>query len=359
LVPSTPQRAGFSSNNRSVGNSTFQSGGTTTTLKRSSLRSNSASNVHNFSKADIVPVIVPRASSGGELVTGSRSDAGDVAPVLPKVTRRADPSSDSRKESNDVEPVIPRASSTMEIASDSAPISTSKSGRRLEAAPDSKKESADTATAVPNPRANARMEMASDSAPALLKANKKLDSGTDSKKESADAVPVILISDSRREPSAGRVSPFRIQSRYAELRKLAHAKIDRGSKTTGTDDFNCQIFLPRKNGVFQTISSEETRKDVKCGPVDRTEFSNSSEPNASVRSENCMICTHLYVLCAPTTFIHILFHNCQWFLISFIMCFNAPTNRATTFFLLFRLCSFIMCYRVCIACLCPYMYVMT
>ncbi|AQK47262.1 Katanin p80 WD40 repeat-containing subunit B1-like protein [Zea mays] len=286
LVPSTPQRAGFSSNNRSVGNSTFQSGGTTTTLKRSSLRSNSASNVHNFSKADIVPVIVPRASSGGELVTGSRSDAGDVAPVLPKVTRRADPSSDSRKESNDVEPVIPRASSTMEIASDSAPISTSKSGRRLEAAPDSKKESADTAPAVPNPRANARMEMASDSAPALLKTNKKLDSGTDSKKESADAVPVILISDSRREPSAGRVSPFRIQSRYAELRKLAHAKIDRGSKTTGTDDFNCQIFLPRKNGVFQTISSEETRKDVKCGPVDRTEFSNSSEPNASVRSEN-------------------------------------------------------------------------
>jgi katanin p80 WD40 repeat-containing subunit B1 len=115
-----------------------------------------------------------------------------------------------------------------------------------------------------------------------------------------------MISDSRREPSAGRVSPFRIQSRYAELRKLTHAKtdsnkVDSGSKITETDDFNCQIFIPRRNGVFQTISSEESREDVKCGPVDRMGFSNSSEPNASVRSENCMICTHLYVLCAATT----------------------------------------------------------
>jgi katanin p80 WD40 repeat-containing subunit B1 len=269
-----------------------------------------------------VPVIVPRTSSGGELATDSRSDAADVAPVLPKVTRRVDPATDSRKESNDVDLVIPKASSRVEIASDSAPVSTFKSGRRLEAAPDSKKESADTTPVVPNPRANARMEMASDSAPALSKANRKLDSGTDSKKESVDAVPAIvpransrmeMNSDSRREPSAGRVSPFRIQSRYAELRKLTHAKIDAnkvdsGSKITETDDFNCQIFLPRRNGVFQ-ISSEESREDVKCGPADRMGFSNSSEPNASVRSENCMICTHLFS-CAATTLIHILFHNC-------------------------------------------------
>jgi hypothetical protein len=47
LVPSTPQRAGVSSNNRSV--------------------------------------IVPRTSSGGELATDSTSDAGDVALVLRKV----------------------------------------------------------------------------------------------------------------------------------------------------------------------------------------------------------------------------------------------------------------------------------
>lgn len=47
MVPSTPQRAGVSSNNRSV--------------------------------------IVPRTSSGGELATDSTSDAGDVALVLRKV----------------------------------------------------------------------------------------------------------------------------------------------------------------------------------------------------------------------------------------------------------------------------------
>ncbi|ONM12095.1 Katanin p80 WD40 repeat-containing subunit B1-like protein [Zea mays] len=296
LIPSTPHRAGVGSHNRSVGNSAFQSGGTT--LKRSSLRNNSASNVHNFSKADVVPVIVPRTSSGGELATDSRSDAADVAPVLPKVTRRVEPATDSRKESNDVELVVPRASSRMEIA-DLAPISSSKSGRRLESAPDSKEESADTApVVVSNPRANVRMEIVSDSAPALSKSNRKLDSGTNSKKESADAVIVPrtnsrmeMISDSRREPSAGRISPFRIQSRYAEPRKLAHArtdsnKVDSRSKITETEDFNCQIFLPRRNSVFQTISSEEPREDVKCGPVDRVGFSNSSEPNASVRNEN-------------------------------------------------------------------------
>lgn len=302
-------------------------------MKRSSLRSSSASNVHSISKADVVPVIVPRTSSGGELATDSRSDPA-VAPVLPKATRRVDPATDSRKESNDVEPVIPRASSRMETDSDSAPT-TFKSGRRLESAPDSKKESSDTASVdVPNPRANTRMEMAADSAPALSKANRKLDPSTDSKKESADVVPAIvprtnsrmeMTSDSRREPSAGRVSPFRIQSRYPELRKLNHSKIDAnkvdsGNKSTETDDFNCQIFLPRRNGVFQTISSEETRDDVKCGPVDRMGFSNSSEPNGSARSENCMIRIHLYVLCAAATLILILFHNCWWCLNSFLLC---------------------------------------
>ena len=306
LVPSTPQRAGVGSNNRSFGNSAFASGGTT--LKRSSLRSHNASSVSNFSKADVVPVIVPRTISGGELATDSRSDAADVAPVLSKATRRADPATESRKESTDVEPIIPRASSRTEISSDSVPVIISKSGRRLESGADSKKESADAAPVVV-PRSNTKMEMASDSAPILSKPNRKVDPGTDSKKESADATPVIaprtssrteMSSDSRREPSAGRVSPFRIQSRYAELRKLTHAKVDSGIKNTETDDFNCQIFLPRRNGVFQTISSEETREDMKHGAVDRMPFSNSAEPSSSVRSENCMIYTHLSVLCATT-----------------------------------------------------------
>ncbi|TKW23886.1 hypothetical protein SEVIR_3G016300v4 [Setaria viridis] len=296
LVPSTPQRAGVGSNNRSFGNSAFASGGTT--LKRSSLRSHNASSVSNFSKSDVVPVIVPRTSSGGELATDSRSDAADVAPVLSKATRRVDPATDSRKESTDVEPVVPKASSRMEISSDSAPVVISKSSRRLESGADSKKESADAASVVV-PRENTKMEMASDSAPVLSKASRKVDPGTDSKKESADAAPVIprassrteMASDARREPSAGRISPFRIQSRYAELRKLTHAKVDANkvdsrSKNTETDDFNCQIFFPRRNGVFQTMSSEETREDIKHGAVDRMAFSNPAELNASVRGEN-------------------------------------------------------------------------
>lgn len=281
-------------------------------MKRSSLRSHNASSVSNFSKSDVVPVIVPRTSSGGELATDSRSDAADVAPVLSKATRRVDPATDSRKESTDVEPVVPKASSRMEISSDSAPVVISKSSRRLESGADSKKESADAASVVV-PRENTKMEMASDSAPVLSKASRKVDPGTDSKKESADAAPVIprassrteMASDARREPSAGRISPFRIQSRYAELRKLTHAKVDANkvdsrSKNTETDDFNCQIFFPRRNGVFQTISSEETREDIKHGAVDRMAFSNPAELNASVRGENCMICTHLSILCAAT-----------------------------------------------------------
>lgn len=278
-------------------------------MKRSSLRSQNGSSVSNFSKADVVPVIVPRTSSGGELATDSRSDAADVA----KASRRIDPSTDSRKESTDVEPVIPRASSRMESSSDSAPVIIAKSGRRLESGLDSKKESADAAPVVV-PRANTKMEMASDSAPFFQKASRKVDPGTDSKKETADAASVIaprtssrmeMASDSRREPSAGRVSPFRIQSRYAELRKLTHAKadtnkVDSGSKNSETDDLNCQIFLPRRNGVFQTTSSEETREDIKHGAVERMAFSNPADLNASVRSENCMICTHLSILCAAT-----------------------------------------------------------
>ncbi|XP_062184429.1 katanin p80 WD40 repeat-containing subunit B1 homolog KTN80.4-like isoform X2 [Phragmites australis] len=296
MVPSTPQRAGIGSNTKSVGNSAFASGGTT--LKRSSLKSNNASNLHNFSKVDVVPVIVPRTSSGGELATDSRSDAADVAPALSKATRRVEPATDSRKEITDAEPVIPRASSRMEISSDSAPVVASKAGRRLESATDSKKESTDAAPVVP--RAASRMEMVSDFAPVLSKASRRLESATDSRKESTDVAPVVvprtssrmeMASDSRREPSAGRVSPYRIQSRYAELRKLTHAKgdankVDVGSKNTETDDFNCQIFLPRGNGVIQTKSSEEIREDVKHGAVDKMGFLNSTEPNTSLHSEN-------------------------------------------------------------------------
>ena len=96
LVPSTPQRVGTGSSTRTAGNSTFASGGTT--LKRSSLKSNSTSNLHNFSKTDVVPaaVIIPRTSSGADLGTGSRSYAADVAPVLSKASRRAEPQHQDR-----------------------------------------------------------------------------------------------------------------------------------------------------------------------------------------------------------------------------------------------------------------------
>ncbi|KAK3143357.1 hypothetical protein QOZ80_4AG0299350 [Eleusine coracana subsp. coracana] len=290
VLPSTPQRAGIGSNMKSMGNSAFASGGTT--LKRSSLKSNNASNLQNFNKVDVVPVIVPRSSSGGDMATDSRSDSADVASVLSKATKRVEPATDSKKENSDVESVIPRASSRVDIDSDSAPIVVSKAGRRLESATDSKKESTDAAPVVV-PRAASRVEMASDSALVLSKASRRVESATDSRKESSDVAHVVvprtssrmeMTSDSRRELSAGRSSPFRIQSRYAELRK--QAKVDPGSKNTDTDVFNCQIFLPQRNGAVQTINSEEIREDIKHGAVDRMGFFSSTEPNTSLRSEN-------------------------------------------------------------------------
>ncbi|KAL6844355.1 hypothetical protein ACP4OV_026028 [Aristida adscensionis] len=296
LVPSTPQRAGIGSNAKSVGNSAFASGGTT--LKRNSLKNNSASNLHNFSKSDVVPVIVPRTNSGGELATDSRSDATEVAHVFSKATRRVEPVTDSRKETTDLGHVILRSNSRMEIASESAPVVVSKPGRRSESAAESKKECADVAPVVV-PRVTSRMEMASDSVPVIPKASRRVESTADSRKESVDAAPAVvprtnsrmeMASESRREPSVGRVSPFRIQSRYAELRKLNQAKVDSnkidvGSKNNETDDFNCQIFLPRRSGV-QTMNSDETREDVKHAAVDRMVYLNPAESNSGLRSEN-------------------------------------------------------------------------
>ncbi|KQJ85290.1 katanin p80 WD40 repeat-containing subunit B1 homolog isoform X2 [Brachypodium distachyon] len=296
MVPNTPQRAGISSSTKTVGHSTFASGGTT--LKRSSLKSSNASNPHNFSKADVVPVIIPRTSSGTELDTDSRSYTADAGPVISKASRRVEPATDPRKEIADVAPVVPRTGSRMEMASDSAPDVVSRAGRRLDSSADSRKESTDAATVVP--RVTSRMEMASDSVPVLSKAGRRFESATDSRKESADMAPVVvpratsrmeMASDSRREPSAGRVSPFRVQSRYAESRKLSNAKVDidkvdAGSKDTEANDLTCQIFLPRRNGGIQTVNSEESRDDVKPGAVYRSGFSGSSESNTSHRNES-------------------------------------------------------------------------
>ncbi|XP_006653028.2 katanin p80 WD40 repeat-containing subunit B1 homolog KTN80.4-like [Oryza brachyantha] len=312
LVPGTPQRAGNGSSNKTVGNSTFASSGAG--LKRGSLKSNNSSSLQNFSKIDVVPVIIPRTSSGPELATDSRTDAADVGPILSKGGRRIEIANDSRKESCDVAatvvprtnsraemasdsaPVVPRANLRMEMSSDSAPI-VPKSGRRLEASVESRKESADVASAAA-PKTNSRMEVAPDSAPLLSKASRRVESATDSRKESADVAPVVprstsrmeMASDSRRELSAGRMSPFRAQSRYGELRKLNNAKVDTdkvdsGSKNSEADDFACQIYLPRRNGILQTVISEETREDVKPGVTDRMGFPSSAEPNTH-RSEN-------------------------------------------------------------------------
>ena len=305
LVPGTPQRAGTGLSTKTAGHSTF--GGTT--LKRSSVKSTSASNLHNFSKTDVVPaVIMPRTSSGAEFDTGSRSYAADVAPVPSKASRRAEPATDPRTECADAAPVVvPRTSTRMEMASDSAPDVVSRTGRRFESPADSRKETADTSrkesadVAPVVPRATSRMEMASDSVPVLSKSGRRFEPATDSRKENADAAPVVvpratsrmeMASDSRREPSAGRVSPFRIQSRYAEPRKLTNAKVDMdkvdvGSKDIENNDLTCQIFLPRRNG--QTINSEETREDVKHSTVYRSGFSGPAESNSSHRGDSCMI----------------------------------------------------------------------
>ncbi|KAF2936536.1 katanin p80 WD40 repeat-containing subunit B1 homolog KTN80.4 [Oryza sativa Japonica Group] len=313
LVPVTPQRAGNGSSTKTVGNSTFASSGTN--LKRGSLKSNNSSSLQNFSKIDVVPVIIPRTSSGPELATDSRSDAADVGPVLSKSGRRIEIANDSRKESSDVAAaVVPRTNSRTEMASDSAPVVgpranlrmevsadsapiVPKSGRRLESSVESRKESTDVASAAA-PKTSSRMEVAPDSAPLLSKAGRRVESATDSRKESADVAPVVprttsrmeMAPDSRREISAGRMSPFRVQSRYSELRKLNNAKadadkVDAGSKNSETDDFTCQIYLPRRNGVVQSGISEETREDAKPGVIDRMGFPSSAEPNTH-RSEN-------------------------------------------------------------------------
>lgn len=318
LVPVTPQRAGNGSSTKTVGNSTFASSGTN--LKRGSLKSNNSSSLQNFSKIDVVPVIIPRTSSGPELATDSRSDAADVGPVLSKSGRRIEIANDSRKESSDVAAaVVPRTNSRTEMASDSAPVVgpranlrmevsadsapiVPKSGRRLESSVESRKESTDVASAAA-PKTSSRMEVAPDSAPLLSKAGRRVESATDSRKESADVAPVVprttsrmeMAPDSRREISAGRMSPFRVQSRYSELRKLNNAKadadkVDAGSKNSEADDFTCQIYLPRRNGVVQSGISEETREDAKPGVIDRMGFPSSAEPNTH-RSENCMPCT--------------------------------------------------------------------
>uniref|UniRef100_A0A0D9WB68 Katanin p80 WD40 repeat-containing subunit B1 homolog n=1 Tax=Leersia perrieri TaxID=77586 RepID=A0A0D9WB68_9ORYZ len=289
LVPGTPQRAGNGSSTKTVGNSTFASSGAT--LKR----------------VDVVPVIIPRTSSGPELATDSRSDAADVGTVLSKGGRRTEVASDSRKESSDLPAAVPRTNSRTEMASDSAPVvprtnirmemtsdaapTVPKSGRRLESSAESRKESADVAS-VAALKTNSRMEMGPDSVPFLSKASRRVESATDSRKESADVAPVIvprttsrmeMTSDSRRELSAGRMSPFRVQSRYGEQRKLNNTKvdtdkIDAGSKNSESDDFSCQIYLPRRNGVVQTVISEESREDVKPGMIDRMGFPSSAEP---------------------------------------------------------------------------------
>jgi katanin p80 WD40 repeat-containing subunit B1 len=125
-----------------------------------------------------------------------------------------------------------------------------------------------------------------------------------------------MASDSRREPSAGRVSPFRIQSRYAEPRKLTNAKVDIdkvdvGSKDTETNDLTCQIFLPRRNGGVQTINSEETREDAKHGTAYRSGFSGSAESNAGQRSDSCTILALKLLICfmCSCILISLLFHN--------------------------------------------------
>ncbi|CAM0901727.1 unnamed protein product [Alopecurus aequalis] len=294
FVPDTPQRAGNGSSTKIVGHSTFASGGTT--LKRSSVKSTSASNLHNFSKTDVVPAVIMPRTSSAELDTGSRSYANDAAPVLSKASRRAEPATDPRTECADVAPV-PRTSARMEMSSDSAPDAVSRTGRRFGSPADSRKESTDAAPVIP--RATSRMEMASDSAPVLSKAGRRFEPATDSRKESTDAAPVVvpratsrmeMASDSRREPSAGRVSPFRIQSRYAEPRKLTSAKVDMdkvdaGSKDVENNDLTCQIFLPRRNGV-QTMNSEETHEDAKHSTVYRSGFSGPAESNTSHRNDS-------------------------------------------------------------------------
>lgn len=69
-------------------------------MKRGPLKSNNAPNLQNFSKADVVPVIVPRTSSGAELATDFVSDAADAPVVLSNAGRRVEPATVQNKLKN-------------------------------------------------------------------------------------------------------------------------------------------------------------------------------------------------------------------------------------------------------------------
>ncbi|KAL5211516.1 hypothetical protein ABZP36_022363 [Zizania latifolia] len=303
LVPGTPQRAGNDSSTKTVGNSTFASNGAT--LKRSSLKSTNTSGLQNFNKVDVVPVIIPRTSSGPELSTDSRNDAADVGTVLSKGGRILETPTDSRKESSDVATVVvPRTNSRMEISSDSVPVVpmtnsrmeipsdskpfVPKSGRRLESSAESRKESSD-ATSGTSLKISSWMEMGPDSVPIPSKASRRccvahvVVPRTNSRMD--------MASDSRREISAGIMSPFRLGNA-----KVDTDKVDAGSKNNETDDFTCQIYLPQRDGVVQTIISEETWEEVKPGMVDKLGFPCSAQPNTH-RSENYMY--YVSRMCKP------------------------------------------------------------
>ncbi|XP_039134977.1 katanin p80 WD40 repeat-containing subunit B1 homolog KTN80.4-like [Dioscorea cayenensis subsp. rotundata] len=104
-VAGTPQRIGLSMASRATGTNSATS---TTTLKRSSAKSQGTTNVQVFNKSDVVPVIVPRNSFRPEAAPDSRKEAtggrmpaynGQSKPTdfrkLPNTNIREDPDRES------------------------------------------------------------------------------------------------------------------------------------------------------------------------------------------------------------------------------------------------------------------------
>ncbi|KAF5188533.1 Katanin p80 wd40 repeat-containing subunit b1-like protein [Thalictrum thalictroides] len=74
-VPGTPQRVGSTTGPKSTTASSVANR-SAATLKRSSSKSNAATNLNVFSKSDVVPVIVPRTSSRVEQAAEIRKELG-------------------------------------------------------------------------------------------------------------------------------------------------------------------------------------------------------------------------------------------------------------------------------------------
>ncbi|XP_073014477.1 katanin p80 WD40 repeat-containing subunit B1 homolog KTN80.4-like isoform X1 [Typha latifolia] len=266
-VPTTPQRGGIGTGAKiTTANSAVAS--STTTSKRNSSRSNGRTNIQIISKADVVSVVVPRASSRMDLTSDFRKEVCNVVPVIiPRTSSRIELASDSRKEVSEViSEIVPRASI------------------RVEPSTDSRKEAGNV---VIVPRSSSRVELASDS-----------------RKEAGEVAPVAIprtsakvehVSGSIKEPLVGRTLQYSLQSKFSNFRRSSSIKDDSDtfSRFTGSDDVMNPNHLFVGNGVNQPMTAgKDYADDVKPITSGKLGSNPFAESNTSWHHENYNIRVH-------------------------------------------------------------------